>query len=179
MEQWRDIDGFEGMYQVSDQGRVRSVERTIKMKRNGKEYDMHLRGKILSLTHTRGGYMSVQIFKDSKYYTYKVHRLVAIAFLPNPDSLPEINHIDGNKTNNVSNNLEWCTKSHNIRHAFNSGLIDKHNMTFNRKKVVRSDGVIFNSLTEAANAVGSNVSNVSMCCHGKLAHTGGYGFQFL
>lgn len=179
MEQWKDIDGFEGMYQVSDQGKVRSVERTVKMKRGGKEYDMHHKGRVLRATVSKDGYEAVQLTKDSKPYTFKVHRLVARAFLHNPDNLPEVNHRDGNKTNNTVSNLEWCTRSHNIKHAFERGLIDKQNMKFNRKKVVRSDGVIFDSLTEAADASGSHVSDVSMCCHGRLAHTGGYGFEFL
>lgn len=178
MEQWRDIDGFEGMYQVSDLGRVRSLERTVKMVRYGKEYDMHHKGRILKTIVMKDGYESIQIFKDSKHHTYKVHRLVAKAFLPNPDNLPEVNHKDGNKCNNTSENLEWCTRGHNIRHAFKNGLIDKNNMTCNRKRVMRSDGIVFDSLTEAARASGACVGNVSKCCSGELRHTAGYGFQF-
>lgn len=179
MEQWRYIEGFEGMYQVSDQGRVRSVERTVKMKRGGREYDMRHKGRVLRTTVAKDGYEAVQLTKDSKPHTFKVHRLVAHAFVPNPENLPEINHKDGDKTNNTSSNLEWCTRSHNIRHAFRHGLIDKGNMTCNRKRVMRSDGVVFESMTSAAEASGAHVSNVSKCCSGELMHTAGYGFEFV
>lgn len=177
-EAWADIDGFEGMYQVSTIGRVRSLPRDVAMRRGGREYTMHHKGRVLRQVRSKDGYATVQIFKDSKPHTFKVHRLVATAFISNQDNLPEVNHIDGNKTNNTVENLEWCTKSHNMRHAYENGLISKENKTFNRKKVRRSDGVVFTSLTEAANASGTHVGNVSACCHGKLAHTSGYGFEF-
>ena len=179
MEQWRDIDGFEGMYQVSDRGRVRSVERTVKMNRGGVEYDMHHKGRVLHTAVTKDGYVTVHLTKCSKPYSFRVHRLVALAYIPNPDDMPEVNHKDGVKTNNTPSNLEWCTKSHNIRHAFKHGLIDKGNMTCNRKMVKRSDGAVFESMTSAAEASGAYVSNVSKCCHGELAHTAGHGFEFL
>lgn len=178
MEQWKDIDGFEGMYQVSDLGRVRSLERTVKMVRNGRQYDMHHKGKLLSASVTKDGYATVQIFKDSKPHTYKVHRLVAKTFLSNKGNLPEVNHKDGDKENNRADNLEWCTRSNNMRHAYRNGLIDKGNMSFNRKRVKRSDGMVFDSMTEAAKASGACLSNVSKCCKGELKHTAGYGFSF-
>lgn len=178
-EVWADIQSFEGYYQVSNLGRVRSLPRTVKMHRAGKTYDMHHNGRILRQSVRKDGYPLVQIFKDSKYLTCVVHRLVAKAFLDNPLNLPEVNHIDGNKKNNKVNNLEWCTHSRNIKHAFETGLINKENMPCNRKRVLRSDGVEFNSMTEAANNSGTHVSDVSMCCHGKLASTGGYGFTLI
>lgn len=179
MERWKDIDGFEGYYQVSDTGRVRSLDRVVTTTRYGKPLSMARKGKVLRSTVGRDGYPSIQIYKESEYYTFKIHRLVAKAFVENPDSLPEVNHIDGNKKNNNAENLEWCTRKHNIRHAFKNGLIDPKNRSCNRKSVRRSDGVIFRSLTEAAKESGTHVSDVSMCCHGTLAHTGGYGFEFV
>ena len=179
MEQWRDIDGFEGMYQISDCGRVRSVERVVKMTRYGKEHDMHHKGRVLRTHTTKDGYTSVQLTKGSKPHTLRVHRLVAKAFIPNSDRLPDVNHKDGDKSNNKKNNLEWCTKSYNTKHAYDNGLIDKSKMKFNRKKVRRSDGKVFESLTEAAEDSGTHISDVSMCCHGRLLHTAGYGFEFV
>ena len=179
MEQWKDIEGFEGYYQVSDMGRVRSLDRVVTTTRYGKPLSMTVKGKVLRAPVTRDGYVSIQIFKASKYYTFKVHRLVANAFIDNPDNLPEINHIDGNKQNNAASNLEWCTRGHNISHAFRTGLIDPKNRRNNRKAVRRSDGVVFESLTKAAEESGTHVSGVSMCCHGRLAHTAGYGFEFV
>lgn len=179
MEEWADIKGFEGMYQVSTEGRVRSVDRVTEMVRYGISYEMRHKGRVLKTSVNKCGYERVQLTKDSRPYNFTIHRLVATAFIPNKENLPEINHIDGNKRNNNVDNLEWCTKSHNIQHAFKNGLIDKNNMTFNRKLVMRSDGVIFNSLTDAALASGAHVGNVSACCHGRLMHTGGYGFEFL
>ena len=179
MERWKDIEGFEGYYQVSDMGRVRSLDRVVTTTRHGKPLSMTTKGRILRAPVTRDGYVSIQLFKHSKYYTFRVHRLVAKAFIDNEDNLPEINHIDGNKQNNRVENLEWCTRGHNIRHAFRTGLIKKENMRSNAKKVRRSDGVVFDSLTKAAEESGTHISDVSMCCHGKLAHTAGYGFEFV
>lgn len=178
MEHWKDIDGFEGLYQVSDKGRVRSLDRVVLATRYGKPLPITKKGRVLRTSVKKDGYVSIQIYKDSKYYTFTVHRLVAKAFVENPDNLPEINHIDGNKQNNTVDNLEWCTRGYNIRHAFKTGLYNPDNRRHNRKKVVRSDGVVFDSLTQAARESGTHISDVSMCCHGKLAHTAGYGFEF-
>lgn len=175
MEVWKDIKGFEGHYAVSSYGRVKSLDRTIQ----GKRFKMHIRERVMRQHVGRDGYPAIQLFLDRKPFTFKVHRLVAKAFLDNPDNLPEINHIDGNKQNNAVQNLEWCTRGHNIRHAFKTGLIDPKKRRGNRKAVRRSDGVIFDSLTEAARESGTHVSDVSMCCHGHLAHTAGYGFEFV
>lgn len=177
-EVWKDIAGFEGYYQVSSYGNVRSVDRVIEVQIRGKSRKVHRSGKVLTAVKTKDGYLSVQLLKNSKPYTCKVHRLVALAFCEKEDGLEEVNHIDGCKSNNCVDNLQWCTRSQNIRHAYDNGLIDKNTQTYNRKSVIRSDGVVFTSLTEAANASGVYVSNLSKCCHGQLAHTGGYGFQF-
>ena len=95
-EIWKDIDGFENKYQISNFGRVKSLVR----KGHPKEI-------ILSLTHTcSSGYRTVGLYKNSKRYEKSIHRLVANAFIPNPNKYPEINHIDENKFNNCANNLE-------------------------------------------------------------------------
>lgn len=175
MEAWKDVKGFEGYYAVSSNGDVKSLDRTIQ----GKRCKTHIKERVMRQHVGKDGYPSIQLFSGGKPFTLKVHRLVAQAFLDNPDNLPEVNHIDGNKQNNTVDNLEWCTRGHNIRHAFRTGLIKKENMRSNAKKVRRSDGVVFDSLTKAAEESGTHISDVSMCCHGKLAHTAGYGFEFV
>ncbi len=107
MEIWKDILGYEGHYQISNEGRVKSlvrwmcpVERIRKLYDNGRGY------LVIDLTAL-----------PQKRKTYPIHRLVAIAFIPNPSGYPQVNHKDTNKWNNNVSNLEWCTKSYNERHA--------------------------------------------------------------
>lgn len=116
MEIWADIAGFEGYYQVSTYGRVRSLDRYVPDNHNSKRI---ARGQILKPYKTPKGYLKITLYKDSKkvYKKCRVHRLVAEAFLKNEDDLPEVNHLDGNKSNNALSNLEWCTQEENLRHA--------------------------------------------------------------
>lgn len=115
-EQWRDIKGYHGHYQVSSRGRVKSVERYIWM---GAGWRI-VRPRIL----TQGGrrYRLVVLSREGKTKTFKVHRLVAAAFIPNPMNCPQVNHMDGNKRNNEAINLEWVTHLENEEHARVSGL---------------------------------------------------------
>lgn len=105
-EIWKPIKGFEGSYEVSNYGNVRSLDRMVKCL-NGYE---HRNGKMLKPHKNKKGYMSVSLGKNNQKL---VHRLVAEAFVPNPDNLPIINHIDENPSNNFSSNLEWCDYSYN------------------------------------------------------------------
>ena len=109
-EIWKDILGYEGLYQVSSFGRVRSLDRYVEYS-NGR---IHLhKGKVLSLLKGEYGYIQVSLYYNRKMYKKYVHRLVAEAFLLNPDNLPEVNHIDEDKSNNSVDNLEWCTAKYN------------------------------------------------------------------
>ena len=116
VEVWKDIAGYEGLYQVSNYGRVLSInfgKRSQKL--SGKQ-------RVLKASKSSSGYFHVQLYKDKKSSTKLVHVLVASAFLPKPNGDREVNHIDGNKANNYAYNLEWVTKSENARHASMLGL---------------------------------------------------------
>lgn len=106
-EEWKPIDGYVD-YLVSNFGRVKSLK-------NGNE-------TILSLWTNEDGYLCVNFWEDGKRHHLRVHRLVAMAFIENKNNLPEVNHKDGDKKNNLVENLEWSTRSQNIRHAFDTGL---------------------------------------------------------
>lgn len=117
-EEWCDIAGYEGRYQVSNQGNVRSLEyhNAKGVKRIG----------LLKPAVDGSGYYRCALSKNNTLTTYKIHRLVAMAFIPNPDNLPQVNHINGNKKDNRVDNLEWTDNSGNQIHAYKLGLQKKH-----------------------------------------------------
>ena len=117
-ENWKDISGYGGDYQVSDCGRVRGVDRTIEY--NG--IARLQRGKVLKLKRNNRGYLIARLRCNGIEKNELVHRLVAAAFIGIPEEGQEINHLDGDKANNVPGNLEWCTRSENLVHAYESGL---------------------------------------------------------
>lgn len=125
MEIFKELNGYEGCYEISNHGRIKCLVR----KGVPKEIFKSLR------IHPNHGYIDVQLRKDNKVKTLKLHRLVAINFLPNPNDLPVVNHKDGNKTNNKVDNLEWVTHKENILHAHKMGLVDlsKGNNHYNTK----------------------------------------------
>ena len=111
-EEWKQVVGWEGLYEVSNLGRVRSLVRQVHHRCYG--------GKILTQPNAVTGYKCVTLHPGRKWQL--VHRLVAEAFIDNPAQNPQVNHKDGNKKNNIIGNLEWCTASENIKHAFRTGL---------------------------------------------------------
>ena len=113
MEIWKPVNNFEGFYEVSNYGRVRSIERVVEHRRYGK---MLVNAKLLKPWDNMHGYCNVNLIKDGERKVCKVHRLVAEAFIPNPENKYAINHKDGDKKNNHYLNLEWCTKSENELH---------------------------------------------------------------
>ena len=118
-EEWRPINGTNGKYEVSNKGRVKTLRQ---------------RPGMVKITKQKSGYLYAMIEVDGKSKNCRVNRLVAQHFIPNPDNLPEVNHIDGNKENNYVNNLEWCTRSHNVLHSFDTGLRQPHRWTDEEKK---------------------------------------------
>ena len=119
MEKWKDIKGHEGFYQISDKGRLRSLGREV-VDKNG--IINRYKGKILKTHANKFGYLHCSLYKSSKVTCARIHKLVAEAFVDNTDNKPHINHKDGNKQNNTPENLEWCTASENIQHAYDNGL---------------------------------------------------------
>lgn len=122
METWKDIEGYEGYYQISSLGNARSLDRVVPHKRN-KLGKARLKGGPLKVRVSDRGYISYALRKNGKMKSVKAHRLVGLAFLLNPFNFAELNHIDGDKKNNAVENLEWCTRQHNIIHGFKMGLI--------------------------------------------------------
>lgn len=113
-EIWKDVIGYEGLYKVSNLGNVISIN-----------YNGTKKSKHLSKNLNHKGYEVVHLTKTPKSKHVFVHRLVAMSFIPNPNNLPQVNHIDGNKKNNKVDNLEWCTNKYNYEHAVKTGLIKK------------------------------------------------------
>lgn len=132
-EIWKDILGYEGIYQISNFGRVKSLERKVK---GGMNNIVTRKERILKKYISINGYNFIRLLKNKKYYNITIHRLVAKYFIDNPDNKPQINHKDGDKLNNNINNLEWVTAKENMRHAWDSGLIMPH--ITNSKKNLQS-----------------------------------------
>ena len=163
LEQWRNITGYEGLYQVSNYGRVK------RKYNNGKT-------KILKPISTNNGYLRVSLSKNNVKNMCFVHRLVAQAFLDNPDNKLQVNHISGIKTDNRVENLEWCTAQENIQHAFNTGLnqIDTVLLGKSSSKPVRciTTNTVYNSTMDAERLLGINHSNITACCKGRQKSAG-------
>lgn len=119
LEEWKDIKGYENIYQVSNRGKIRSMDRKI-ITVTGKI--KNLKGKIIKPHFDKDGYLQISVHKNNKQKHGKVHRLVAEAFIKNPYKKEQVNHIDGNKQNNNVMNLEWCTDKENKEHAKLKGL---------------------------------------------------------
>lgn len=120
-EVWKPVKGYEDSYKVSNQGRVKSLDRVIKYMRAGKECEMKVEGKMLN-AYKGSSYLRVSLRKDNeKAKLIAVHRLVADAFVENPKSKPVVNHIDSNPHNNKAKNLEWVTQRENVRHSQDVG----------------------------------------------------------
>ena len=176
-EIFKDIQGYEGKYQVSNKGQVKSI---------AKNKDLILKQ---SSKNKRGySYPTVDLYdKYGKMKTFRVHRLVSETFIPNPYNLPCVNHKDGDKTNNNVTNLEWCTYSENTKHAYDTNLISPHmekaiekRAKNCRKKVYcHQTNKVYNSITEASRELSLSSSKVGEVCKGSIKQTKGYTFEFI
>lgn len=152
-EIWKDIEGYEGMYQVSNYGRVKNLERYSAQ-------NHLLPEKLLSITHAAWGYCDVSLYKNGVREHKKPHRLVAEAFIPNPDNLPEVDHIDTNKDNNRADNLRWCTHQENhmnpltrkLKHDINVGkkLTPEAIEKLSKKVEMYKDGILVHTFSSFA-----------------------------
>lgn len=164
MEIWKDIQGYEGLYQVSSLGQVRNVKT----------------GRIRVLCKHRDGYLKINLTKNGKTKTFMVHRLVANAFIPNKNNLPQVNHKDENKINNSVDNLEWCTAEYNTNYGSRT-----ERATLNSNKSIKvcainlttGDKYFFNSISECVRELSLNNSCVKDCIHGKQKTHRGYRFE--
>lgn len=164
-EIWKDIEGFEGYYQVSNLGRVKRVAR-ITVRGNGKSNNAvyHIPERIKEPQTQTQGYLFVALYKNGVYKEKRVNRLVAMAFIPNPENKSEVNHIDGNKNNNRVDNLEWVTDVENKRHAHKNGLMKPYKRPV--QKIDENGNVIaeYESLKQAADENNSLKSGICVAC---------------
>lgn len=174
-EIWKDIEGYEGLYQISSLGKIKNKE-----------------GKILKTRKDTGGYLLINLFKNKKNKTFRVHRLVANAFILNPENKMEVDHIDTNKENNNVKNLKWVTSKENS----NNKLTLKHFSESQKGKVTSEDtknklrkintipiyckelNKVFFSIRECARELSLDPSAIAKVCKGKYKQTGGYHFQY-
>lgn len=152
IEIWKDIYGYENVYQISNLGNIKSLERIIYDKNN--KISGRLKERILKPNKVFGGYLQIALYKNNKRSIKKVHRLVAEHFLNNKENKREVNHKDRNVQNNIYTNLEWVTPKENMKH-----LEDNYKFTFGRKKVAMYDinGILiktFKSIKEASRYCG-------------------------
>lgn len=167
MEIWKDIPGTDGEYKISNYGKVMTAKT----------------GRMLSPTIDARGYERVCLFKMDRHRRYKVHRLVAITFIPNPDNKDQVNHKDGNKRNNSTDNLEWVTNEENMHHSRENGLHEGHKrFCESRKKriiathIESGEEVIFDSILGAKKALGT--CHIQEVLKGLRYEAKGYTFRY-
>ena len=168
-EEWKDIKGYEGKYQVSNLGRVYSF-----YKKN-----------CLKPGKCKDGYLIVRLYKNGKGKPFYIHKLVALHFIPNPNNFPQINHRDENKSNNCVSNLEWCTRKYNMNYGTITQRVSESNKGISRNKGSKhpqarkvlciTTGKRFNCIKEATeyyNMKSNTKSNIAKCCNGKYKYAG-------
>lgn len=185
-EIWKDIKDYEGKYQVSSFGRVRSLTRKVICKGGQRT----TKGKILKPTISRNLYLTVDLRQHQNHKTQLVHRLVAQAFIPNPKNYTIINHKDNNSQNNIVTNLEWCTQSYNVKYGYSkgnakptSGCFKKGNIPYNLRKVSQYDKQgnfikTYSSVKLAAKSINQSPTSIFNCLAGRAKYAGGYIWRY-
>lgn len=186
-EEWRPVKGYEGLYEVSSFGRVRSLDRVV-IANDGKKY--HRIGKILLNHIDNWGYYYVGLCKAGGRILKKIHRLVAEAFIPNPDNLPQVNHRNENHSCNVPDNMEWCDAKYNSNYGTRGKRIGKANKgrisECHRKKMkpvlqYTLDGQLvaeYESMHDAERKTGFARANIKISCIGKREVSNGFVWKF-
>lgn len=174
-EEWRAVPGCEGLYEVSNCGRCRSMDGEVVTKRGIKKKK---KGVLLKVVLNKKGYSVVSLPRLHKQY---VHRLVAMAFIPNPNALPMVNHKDEDKANNRVENLEWCDNKYNLNYGTTKGRMRKHCSIRRSVEQINYNGEVvqvFLSLSDAAKAVGVCYQNITYCCKNYHRTAGGYKWRY-
>lgn len=188
-EIWKDIKGYERMYQISNYGRIKSLSRFINSCKQYSSIGYYSKEKIKKQSVSKTGYYICTLCKNGKTRTFKVHRLIAEAFIDNPNNLPIINHKDGNKLNNSIDNLEWCDYSYNNKEAYRQGLRERNLKWIvecnkrKRKKVNQYDlnnNFIkqYESIHEAESQTKAHHINIIKVCKGQRITAGGYKWEY-
>lgn len=181
-EIWKDIEGYEGYYQVSSFGNVRGIDRVVFQQNNRKRF---WKGKPIHI-RTKVGYSYVQLCKNQIQIDYRVHRLVAIAFIETSDRALQVNHKNGVKTDNRVENLEWCTSSYNQRHSFENlnrkrsrawlGVTGENNPK-SKKIIDVSNGKVYSSVKECAESNGINRKTLNNKLCGRRANNTNFRYE--
>ena len=163
-EIWKDIKGYEGLYQVNNYGKIKSL------------YNYRGKGNILK-SRIKKDYYTIGLRKNNKRKWYSIHRLVAQAFIPNPNNLPVVNHKDENKLNNNVDNLEWCTVAYNNNYGIRQEKVKNTNKLKKEVCKLNKNGEIldvYKSIREASEFNNINISCISKCINKKRSFAGGY-----
>lgn len=175
-EIWKDVKGYEELYQVSNLGRVRSLDRL-----DGANH--RLKGSIMKGCEITGGYLGVTLYKNSVVSSKKIHRLVAEAFIPNSEHKPQVNHINEDKTNNMVSNLEWMTAKENNNHGTRNERIGRavsksKSIPIIATNIKTGESTEFYGTRECARQLGLYQSTITRVLQGKYKQTGGYTFEY-
>ena len=169
LEEWKDIKGYEGLYQVSDLGRVRSLDRIDAAGHRRK-------GKILKLYKNKDGYLQAELYKNGIRKNPHVNRLVAEAFCPNPESLPFVNHCNERRDDNKAFNLDWVSAKENNNYGTHGERIGK--ALGKRIRCVETEQTYY-SAREAGRQTGVDRASISKCCNGERRTAGGYHWEYV
>lgn len=172
-EIWKDIPGYEGLYQASNLGRIRSIDRLV----NNTVGLKQMKGRILKPIN--GKYLKVGLSKNGIQKPIRIHRLVALTFIQNPNNYPYVNHKDENKHNNCVDNLEWCTNLYNIYYGERNKKVSVNNSKCKIVQKDKNDNIIkiWNNIWELTHNTNYKKDNIYYCCCGKYKYAYGYKWE--